>query len=240
MRSGAKNRAAGEAGSTSRQRRGEASRRALIDAALELFAREGFHGVSTRTLAQAAGVNQAMIAYHFGGKDGLYLAVFDHIVATIRARVEPVTARLEPLLAGPTESMTVQARRELYMPPMLAICDGILATLLTPENRHWSQLILHEQQFPTAAFDRLYDGYMGKVLTLLSGLALRLRGDDDIENARLIAVTILGQIIVWRAAREGVLRHMHWHDVGDIESELIRRRLHDNLTAILFSGCDDD
>jgi AcrR family transcriptional regulator len=51
----------------------------ILDAALECFAAEGYSGTSTRTLAAAAGVNVATLAYHFKGKEGLYRAVIDRL-----------------------------------------------------------------------------------------------------------------------------------------------------------------
>src|SRR5579862_9588675 len=47
----------------------------LLEAAIDVFGRHGFDGASTRMLAKAAGVNLQAIPYHFGGKEGLYLAV---------------------------------------------------------------------------------------------------------------------------------------------------------------------
>jgi TetR/AcrR family transcriptional regulator len=51
------------------------TRAALLDAALEEFAAKGFAGARVRDIAHRAGVSKDLIAYHFGGKDGLYLAV---------------------------------------------------------------------------------------------------------------------------------------------------------------------
>jgi TetR/AcrR family transcriptional regulator len=51
------------------------SRGALLDAALEEFAAKGFAGARVRDIAQRAGVSKDLVAYHFGGKEGLYLAV---------------------------------------------------------------------------------------------------------------------------------------------------------------------
>ena len=47
----------------------------LIEAATRLFAAGGFDGVGIREIAAAADVNSAMVAYHFGSKEGLYRAV---------------------------------------------------------------------------------------------------------------------------------------------------------------------
>ena len=47
----------------------------LIEAATRLFASGGFDGVGIREIAAEADVNSAMVAYHFGSKEGLYRAV---------------------------------------------------------------------------------------------------------------------------------------------------------------------
>jgi AcrR family transcriptional regulator len=53
---------------------GDSTRARILRAAIELFAREGFDGTTTRTIAAAAGVNHAMIVYHFRTKDALWRA----------------------------------------------------------------------------------------------------------------------------------------------------------------------
>lgn len=58
-----------------RQVDADRTRAALLDAALEEFAAKGFAGARVRDIAQRAGVSKDLIAYHFGGKEGLYLAV---------------------------------------------------------------------------------------------------------------------------------------------------------------------
>lgn len=45
---------------------------AILDAARGLFAERGFAGTSIRSIAQAAGVNLAMVHYYFGNKEKLY------------------------------------------------------------------------------------------------------------------------------------------------------------------------
>jgi TetR/AcrR family transcriptional regulator len=49
----------------------------LLDAALELFSRKGFGGTTTREIAAAAGVTEAIIFRHFPSKQALYTAVLD-------------------------------------------------------------------------------------------------------------------------------------------------------------------
>ena len=59
------------------QRLDSAGRRAaIIDAALPLFAQKGFAATTTKEIAQAAGVSEALIFKHFPSKAALYEAIF--------------------------------------------------------------------------------------------------------------------------------------------------------------------
>jgi len=51
-----------------RRRDAAATRDALLAAGTELFAERGYDGVPVWAIAKEAGVNKAMINYHFGGK----------------------------------------------------------------------------------------------------------------------------------------------------------------------------
>lgn len=52
-------------------------RQSLIDAARRVFAEHGFRGATTRQIAAAAGVTEALIFQHFPHKDALYAAILD-------------------------------------------------------------------------------------------------------------------------------------------------------------------
>lgn len=213
--------------------RGDQTREALIASALPIFARNGFHAVSTRDIAQAAGINQALIGYHFRNKEGLYLAVFEHITAQIRGRIGPLADAIEAALdAGPTPAHASR-RATIYLPHLLRLTDGMAELLSQERSTPWAQLILREQQSPTAAFSVLYDGFMGRVLNLLTRLVMRIRASDDEPAARLTVVTIFGQVMVFRAARAGVLRQMGWSRITDTELAAIQQQVRANVTAML-------
>lgn len=57
-------------------RSGQATRKKILDAAEQRFAERGFHGVSIRQIAREAGVDVALVNYHFGPKHELFQAVF--------------------------------------------------------------------------------------------------------------------------------------------------------------------
>ena len=50
----------------------------LIETALDFFSRKGFSGTTTKEIAAAAGVTEAIIFRHFPTKQDLYNAVLDH------------------------------------------------------------------------------------------------------------------------------------------------------------------
>ena len=50
----------------------------LIEAAIELFSRKGFSGTTTKEIAAAAGVTEAIVFRHFATKQDLYSAILEH------------------------------------------------------------------------------------------------------------------------------------------------------------------
>ena len=184
----------------------------------------------------AAGINQALIGYHFRNKEGLYLAVFEHMVAQIRLRIGPNADAIDTMLKAQDGALDRQARTDLYLPPLLRLTDGLLALMASYESDNWGQLILREQQAPTAAFAVFYDGLMQRIASLLTQLVQRLRQDDSEFDARLLVATILGQVLVFRAARAGVLRLMQWERIGADELSLIRARIPRTISALLVNG----
>ncbi len=67
----------------------------ILSAAIQCFAEKGFAGATTRTLAGEAGVNVATLAYHFGGKEGLYAASIDRLYERLLA-IQPTAELLAP------------------------------------------------------------------------------------------------------------------------------------------------
>ncbi|RVX46632.1 TetR family transcriptional regulator [Nonomuraea polychroma] len=80
------------------------TRTKLLDAALETLKKQGIAGVSARTIAAAAGVNQALVFYHFGSVGQLLAAACEHgsqqRIALYRARFAAVTSLRELLDLG--------------------------------------------------------------------------------------------------------------------------------------------
>src|SRR5262245_29518133 len=106
------------------QPRGEETRARILDAALEMFAANGFEGASTRAIAEAAGVNLPAIQYYFGSKEGLYRAVLRQFAEQLQAAVAPLADRInEALAAG-------QPSRRALVDLLCAMLDVLVGLIL--------------------------------------------------------------------------------------------------------------
>lgn len=70
---------------------------ALLEAAQRCLQRHGVAGLSTRKVAEEAGVPLSQIHYHLGSKQGLLLALLEHQNAQLLARQEAMFGRPQPL-----------------------------------------------------------------------------------------------------------------------------------------------
>jgi AcrR family transcriptional regulator len=71
----------------------------LLDTAEMLFSQKGFDGTSVRDIAEAAGINTAMISYYFGSKEKLMEEIFERKGMNIREKVDALLKddTLDPL-----------------------------------------------------------------------------------------------------------------------------------------------
>ena len=66
------------------------TRSRIVDAASDQFAEKGFDGARTQAIADAAGVNKAMLYYHFRDKEHLYTEVLSHQFVEILSQIFPI------------------------------------------------------------------------------------------------------------------------------------------------------
>ncbi|HEX7871569.1 MAG TPA: CerR family C-terminal domain-containing protein [Sphingobium sp.] len=179
----------------------------LIAAAIDHFGRLGFEGASTRAIAAASGTAMSSITYHFGGKEGLYLAVADHIAEQIAARQQPVLAALR---GGAI------ATREQAVEGLLAMVDAFARMMMAPESAAWSSFIMREQQQPTAAFERIYAGAMAAIVETFTTFITIARPDLTDREARMTGVFLYGQAVILRVGFASVCRVL---EIDGIDSQ---------------------
>lgn len=71
---------------------------ALVAAGTELFARRGYDGASIREITRLAGANLGAVGYHFGSKQGLWLASLESALRPLREAIAEAAAGPGPAL----------------------------------------------------------------------------------------------------------------------------------------------
>lgn len=185
--------------------RGDPTRQRLLEAGLQLFGKYGFDGVSTRELAKTAGVNLAAIPYHFGGKEGVYLAVVDHLASAVE---KPVGAMVTEI-----ESALDHTRSRADIEDLLARLIGTLARILLGSEQQALRIrfMMREQLQPTAAFERLYARFIEHVHRCVTDLVARLLDSHPNEPLTILrAHALFGQILGFAVAQATIRRRMGW------------------------------
>lgn len=88
-----------------RRPRSEGKRELIIEAGKRVIFRDGIYNVTTRKIAEDAGINLATIHYHFANKDELLIAVYDDMLDAIRASARRDFATPSTLAARIEESV---------------------------------------------------------------------------------------------------------------------------------------
>lgn len=210
------------------QPRGEDTRRRILRAALDVFAREGYEGASTRTLAQRAQVNLPAIQYYFGSKEGLHRAVIDDIAETMQERLGPARTAIEAALEGPAPS-----RRRL----VTLLCDLLDAFVVLCADQTapgWESRALffaRAEIESKAALDTLHERVSRWLIDPCAALIARLTGlAADAEETRLRSLALLGQVTIFcnRKSRPA----LGWDTIDAQRVDAIRRIIRAQTSAI--------
>ncbi len=103
------------------QDRSAASRRRLIRAAAGEFATRGFAGANVDRIARVAGVNKAMIYYHFTSKAALYREILRDMFEAVAVRVEEASRRdscPDDKIRAFVEAIAIEAEARPHFPPI--------------------------------------------------------------------------------------------------------------------------
>jgi len=185
--------------------RGDVTRRRLVEAAVKVFGENGYHGVGTRDLAEAAGANQAAIPYYFGGKEGLYRAAAEDVAAAGRDAFKPV---LEKIDATALESLDREELARLVRHVFSGLTRGFVGKL---GEGHRAAFIVREQLQPGPAFEVLYEGYLRGVHEAVTRLVAVSRGHGPRSaRATVEAHALIGAVLGFVVARETLQQRVGW------------------------------
>jgi AcrR family transcriptional regulator len=110
---------------------GERRREQIIEAAVEVFARQGYAATSLRAIAECAGTSHVSLKHHFGTKEALFQRVLEHRFALDREAREAV-AQAEGL--GIIEITSMMMRRNMSAPAVLQLDTTLTAEAIAPSH----------------------------------------------------------------------------------------------------------
>jgi AcrR family transcriptional regulator len=188
------------------------TQRALLDAAREVFAEQGFANASIADIVDRAGSSVGSLYHHFGGKSELFMALWqEHQIAHEQAASEAVARARKGGEADPTALFCVGARaylegswtrRDLVM--LFVSGDGPPGFDLMRRRRNHEWISQNDALLRLAdtSLDRLY----AATLTSLIGEGAR---EVAMAKTRLQASAIIDAVIEY--ARR-VMTGGPWHD----------------------------
>ena len=164
---------------------GRDTRQDLLDAALELFAENGFHGTGLREIAAAAGVREAAIYHYFVSKEALFEALIteppeDAACFVEQFADEPLPDDLQPMFEKLVTGMLERASRIRERKKFrLLMNDGMRLSL----------------EGKISFFDRAGGAARSELMRLMKRLVVegRLVGDPDVLSMAFIA-----PLMMWR------------------------------------------
>jgi AcrR family transcriptional regulator len=181
-------------------RRGELSRRdpegrrqAILDAALSVFASEGFAAAKLDAVAEKAGVAKGTIYLHFKDKQDLFEQM-------VREAVSPVIARLEAIAQLP----------DLPADQVLTgMFEVFRSQVLGTDRKHLLRLVMTEgPRFPAIA-EFYHREVVSRGLKLMTGLLERARARGELASDGLarfpqLVVAPLLLAVVWDGLFAGI------------------------------------
>jgi TetR/AcrR family fatty acid metabolism transcriptional regulator len=99
----------------------EDKRRQLLDAAVRVFARKGFHASRVGDIAEEAGVAHGLLYHYFKSKDQVLEAVFHENWSVLIARLESVEETDEPAADQLRHIATIVLRTWLHLPDVVRV-----------------------------------------------------------------------------------------------------------------------
>lgn len=147
----------------------------LLDAAFEVIADDGWSAATTRAIARRAGVNNALVHYHFGSLEALKLASVD------RARVRAIRRPLDDLDRAPR------------------LLDGIadaIAALESPEVDQRLLRVLMVMRAQVHVDAALQEMSRARLADLRQGYAARLVDEEgvDADDAEALAALLIAAL----------------------------------------------
>ena len=174
----------------------------ILRAARALFAERGFKGTTMRAVAEAAGVDVALVPYYYGNKDGLF-------AATLELPVDP-SAKLDEVFAQGLDGIGERIARTM-------------ATLVDDEATGPAMIGLIRSAVTEGPAQEVVRDFIENVV--IEGYARHLDAPDARRRAALAATQIVGMAMGRHVLRVEPLASMTVDEVVEHIGPTIQRYL---------------
>ena len=189
----------------------QATRQRVLQAAAEIFARQGFEKTTVREICLAAGANVAAVNYHFRDKQALYDAVLDYGYALALEKYPPTF--------GLGEKPTPEDRLHAFV-------RSFLHRLLGEGAPAWHGCLLaRELSQPTGLLDKKVEQHVRPMFKLLTDIVREFIADSPESVLRRSAQSIVGQVLFYRHAQPVLLRLGSETKFGPVQIEQIAEHI---------------
>jgi AcrR family transcriptional regulator len=208
-------------------RKGEETRKRILDVALPAFGEASFKAVTTRRISEAAGVSLPTLQYYFGDKEGLYRACAEAIVERYRSRTATSAAEAADALKNNSGPETARAELKALIGALAGFLVG------STEAERWAQFVGRELRDPGPAFEILYERLWRPGVEITARLIARILGGDESDAAaRIQALLLISSLLAFQSGRSISLRTMHWKKIGPQELAMVVTSLNAQIDAI--------
>lgn len=207
--------------------KGDETRRRVLAAALDAFGEDGFAAVSTRRIAQAAGVSLPVLQYYFGGKEGLYQACAEEIVERYARHMAVPAGVAAAALAAGGDAETAR----VHLKAVIGALTGLLVGSNEPNS--WAPFAARELQDPGPAFELLYGRLWRPGVETMSRLIARIRGLPPTDpEACAQALMLISSLLAFRTGRKVAMRALNWSAIGPAELRTVNAVLAAQIDAL--------
>lgn len=148
----------------------------ILDAAVTVFAQNGFEGARTRDIAALAKVNISTLHYHFKSKDNIYGSVINKIHEQSNKYMMPTMIAKKAIIENSKDKKEI-------VEAIKAMAMTFIETILNPENKRYSKIIAFEQIDQSKHFKTLFENVMKRVCEPFTLATAKIMGKkpDSIE-----------------------------------------------------------
>ncbi len=162
---------------------GEDTRHRILEAACQVFGEKGFRDATHAEICELAGANTAAINYHFGSKDALYQAAFEHLVNTANS--------MYPMDGDTAQDAPPEER-------LGAFVGALLHRALDRKSlRHLHEIRMAEMFNPTGILDEVLHRWLMAYRMRLLGILRELAGPEvSQEDVELCEISTVGPCLM--------------------------------------------